>query len=115
LRVAFRVLETASTACAATLARWFPDLRGSLRAPEPVKIPKSGKLTCDRIVSASVRRKFFADHTLRDVQDMSDSDSMAYCLIDQEGSAFSIEVDCAVSFSWWSRGGSNPRPLECDY
>lgn len=27
---------------------------------------------------------------------MSDSDSMAHCLIDQEGAAFSIEVDCAV-------------------
>jgi hypothetical protein len=68
----------------------------SIDASAQLTIPKSGKLTCDRIVSASVRRKFFADHTLRDVQDMSDSDSIAYCLIDQEGAAFSIEVDCAV-------------------
>lgn len=68
----------------------------STDASAQLAIPKPGKLTCDRIVSASVRRKFFADHTLRDVQEMSASDSMAYCLIDQGAAAFSIEVDCAV-------------------
>ena len=73
-----------------------PTSAASIDASAQLTIPKSGKLTCDRIVSASMRRKFFADHTLRDVQEMSDSDSMAYCLIDQGGAAFSIEVDCAV-------------------
>jgi hypothetical protein len=68
----------------------------SIDASAQPTTPKPGKLTCDRIVSASVRRRFFADHTLRDVQEKSDSDSMARCLIDQGGAAFSIEVDCAV-------------------
>ena len=68
----------------------------STNASSQLAISKPGKLTCDRIVRASVRRKFFADHMLRDVQELSDSDSMAHCLIDQAGAAFSIEVDCAV-------------------